>query len=134
SRRIKRILLVITDQQLSDEIADWLEVALKDQPELVLTDAVKTEAEARKRLSAQRYHLVIVEIGISADRDSPRNDKEKRGLELVRSLSSPTASIVLAPVVNGSLYDAIHGFYKCVAVELGAILSERLVRYTREAL
>lgn len=134
SRRVRRILVVVADQHLSDSIITWLDEALKDPAYSVLTDAVRTESEARRRLSAQRYHLVIAEIGIPADKNSPRNDKERRGLELVRSLRSPVASILLAPLVDASLYDTIHNFHKCVAVETSMNLEERLVRYTREAL
>lgn len=135
SRRTKRILIAVADRQLSESIRVWLEEGLEDVRAYVpLVDAVENEVDARQRLKAQRYHLVVTQISIPADRKSPRNDKENRGLELVRSLQAPTSSILLAPCVDSSLYDATRGFYKCVPLAPDLGLEEHLVRHALELL
>ncbi|HYK90725.1 MAG TPA: CHAT domain-containing protein [Acidobacteriota bacterium] len=134
----KRILLAIADQQLGEEISSWLEEGLKTLAASLVIDPVRTEADARKHLEAQPadqpYNLVIAQISIAANRTSPRNDGERRGLELVRSVRRPTASILIAPVVDSRLFDETHDLYKCVPIAADMQLEQRLVKYAQEAL
>jgi hypothetical protein len=134
----KRVLTVIADPQLSEEISVWLEEGLKAYSSSLVIDRVRTEADARKHLEArpddQPYNLVIAQISISADRTSPRDDNEKRGLSLVGSLRAPTSSILIAPVVDSDLFDATHGLYRCVPVAADMQLDQRILKYAREAL
>jgi CHAT domain len=133
----RRVLLVIPDGELSELIANWL-YELPTLGEYIVIDRVRNEYEAKRHLTAQGgnpYHLIVTNIGIPANRDTPLNVKDQRGLELLKALQTQIPSILIAPSVDSSLFYAARELHRCVPIaEDPNNFHEHLVKYAKEYL
>jgi hypothetical protein len=134
----KQVLVAITDRDWNDEVSDWLK-ALPDIGGSLIVNSERSEQDASKRLKRSplnAYQLIVTEIGIAADRKTPRNDKDRRGLELLKSLNSlpyHIPSILIAPKVDNELVYTTHELYRCFLVEPDATMFERCAKYVQQA-
>jgi CHAT domain len=132
----KHVLLAIGDEELSKAIENWL-YELPTLGDYILIDSVRNEYDAKRRLMAQGgnpYNLIVIHIGLSVNRNSPRNAKDQRGLELLKALRFQIPSLLIAPSVDSSLFYTTRELHRCVPIAEDLDLRDHLVKYAKEHL
>ncbi|MFX0196433.1 MAG: CHAT domain-containing protein [Candidatus Hodarchaeota archaeon] len=132
------ILIVFQQREQGSYIRDVLENEFFKHGLDVFIDLARNEAEAKKRLEARKYHLVITYLHIPADSKSPVREEERRGIALLQSLEKDRIeipSVLISSWIDEYLVKTINDLYYCKLVAIGSKeWEEDLVKASQKAL
>ena len=126
-----RLLIVFRDPCVGDAIKGLLEDRLHCDGSDLIVDWATNEAEAKRRLKNQKYHLLITHLHILADKNSSPQAEEQRGLILLQALKKEDILIpsILVSITHDPAVDcAADDLYRCRVIIEGEKFEDHLIR------